>query len=97
MVNCSLKVGDQTLTPQEITEMFGRPFMGGWSAKGSWRPANPQKRAAAAQAFLQNSEPVILGADYTVPGETTWDNLRAAITAAHNYRLMFVLKNGRRT
>ena len=33
VVNCSLKLGDRTLRPTEAAELFGRPFMGGWSGK----------------------------------------------------------------
>ena len=34
IVNCSLEVGDRTLTPREAASLFGRPFMGGMQRKG---------------------------------------------------------------
>ncbi len=34
VVNSSLKMGDQILTPKEVSQMFGRPFMGGMERKG---------------------------------------------------------------
>jgi len=87
VVNCSLHVGERTLTPQEISAMFGRPFMGGLERKGILATGTPEEAARAAHAALrQKSDRFILGADCTVPGETSWDNLRAAIAAAHNYR-----------
>lgn len=87
VVNCSLHVGERTLTPQEVSTMFGRPFMGGLERKGVLATGTPAEAAQAATAVLrQKSDRFILGADCTVPGETSWDNLRAAIAAAHNYR-----------
>lgn len=87
VVNCSLHVGDRTLTPQEVSTLFGRPFMGGLERKGILATGTPEEAAQAARAVLrQKSDRFILGADCTVPGETSWDNLRAAIAAAHNYR-----------
>ncbi len=87
VVNCSLHLGDQKLTPQEVTGMFGRPFMGGLERKGIIATGTPAEVAqAAADALRQSSDRFILGADCTVPWDTDWDNLRTAITTAHNYR-----------
>ena len=67
--------------------MFGRPFMGGLERKGIIATGTPAEVAqAAADALRQSSDRFILGADCTIPGDTDWDNLRAAITTAHNYR-----------
>jgi uroporphyrinogen decarboxylase len=86
-VNCSLHLGDQMLTPQEVSRMFGRPFMGGLERKGILATGTPAEAARAAAGTLrQRSDRFILGADCTVPGDTDWDNLRAAITTAHNAR-----------
>ncbi|MGC8781383.1 MAG: uroporphyrinogen decarboxylase family protein [Anaerolineae bacterium] len=87
VVNCSLHVGDRMLTPQEVSAMFGRPFMGGLERKGVLATGTPEDAARAAHAVLRHkSERFILGADCTVPGETSWDNLRSAIAAAHSHR-----------
>ena len=67
--------------------MFGRPFMGGLERKGTLATGTPDEVArAAADVLSQASDRFILGADCTVPGDTGWDNLRAAIATAHNYR-----------
>lgn len=87
VVNSSLHVGDRTLTPQEISTMFGRPFMGGLERKGIIATGTQQEVVQAATDVLRRkSERFILGADCTVPGGTAWDNLRAAIDTAHSYR-----------
>jgi uroporphyrinogen decarboxylase len=87
VVNCSLHLGDRRLTPREVSDMFGRPFMGGLERKGIIATGTPTEVAqAAADALRQSSDRFILGADCTIPGGANWANLRAAITAAHNCR-----------
>jgi len=84
VVNCSLHLGEELLTPQAISDLFGRPFMGGLERKGILATGTPAEVAQAANAALaQRSARFILGADCTVPGGTSWDNLRTAIAAAH--------------
>ena len=41
VVNSSLKLGDRTLSPKEISEMFGRPFMGGMDRQGAIADRQP--------------------------------------------------------
>jgi uroporphyrinogen decarboxylase len=87
VVNSSLKVGDQTLTPDQASQMFGRPFMGGMERKGVLATGNPQDiRQAATGVLAQAPERFILAADCTVPGDTPWENLKTAIDTAHRYR-----------
>ncbi len=87
VVNSSLRVGAQTLTPRQAAEFFGRPFMGGLDRQGEitgrWMP---DVRAAAEAALRQAPERFILGADCTVPSDTPWDNLKAAIDTAHQWQ-----------
>jgi uroporphyrinogen decarboxylase len=84
VVNCSLHLGDRMLTPQEVSEMFGRPFMGGLERQGIIATGTPEEVVRAAADLLHHaSDRFILGADCTVPGDTDWDNLRAAIATAH--------------
>ena len=84
VVNCNLEMENGVMTAQQIEAMFGRPFMGGMQRKGILATGTPEEARAAAQAFLREApERVILAADCTVPGSTSWDNLRAAIDAAH--------------
>jgi uroporphyrinogen decarboxylase len=87
VVNSSLKVGDQTLTPKDASKLFGRPFMGGMERKGVLATGNSEAiRQAATDVLAQTPERFILAADCTVPGETPWENLRTAIETAHQHR-----------
>jgi uroporphyrinogen decarboxylase len=87
VVNCSLKLGERTLTASEAAAMFGRPFMGGMERKGVIASGDAQAiRAAATQALAHAPERFILAADCTVPSDTPWENLRTAIDTAHQYR-----------
>jgi uroporphyrinogen decarboxylase len=84
VVNCSLEVGGKRMTPREASARFGRPFMGGLERKGVLATGAPAEVRRAAQAVLAGApERFILAADCTVPADTTWDNLKAAIDVAH--------------
>lgn len=84
IVNCSLAVGGLHMTPQAAAAFFGRPFMGGLERKGVLATGAPAEVRRAAQAVLAAAPArFILAADCTVPADTSWDNLKAAIDAAH--------------
>ncbi len=84
VVNCSLEVGGKGITPREASALFGRPFMGGLERKGVLATGAPAEVRRAAQVVLaQAPERFILAADCTVPADTSWDNLKAAIDVAH--------------
>jgi uroporphyrinogen decarboxylase len=84
VVNCSLHVGGRVMTPKEAAKMFGRPFMGGMERLGRLAKGTVDDvRQAARQVLEQAPERFILGADCTVPGDTSWDNLKAAVETAH--------------
>jgi len=86
VVNCSLKLDDRTLTPQEASAMFKRPYMGGLERKGTLATGQADQVVAETKALLaQAPERFMLGADCTVPGDSSWDNLKAAIDTAHTY------------
>ncbi|HLK59842.1 MAG TPA: uroporphyrinogen decarboxylase family protein, partial [Chthonomonadaceae bacterium] len=86
VVNASLHVGGRTLTPTEVSRLFGRPFMGGMDRMGLLAMGTEaQAREAARQALQEASGRFFLAADCTVPGSTPWENLRAAIDAAHQW------------
>ena len=86
VVNCPLTVGDTTLTPADAARLFGRPYMGGMERKGVLATGTPEQVRQAAEDVLRSApDRFILAADCTVPSETPWDNLKAAIDAAHNY------------
>lgn len=87
VVNCSLQVGSETLTGQEVSQMFGRPYMGGLDRKGVLATGTQAEvRQAAEDVLAKAPERFILAADCTVPNDTDWDNLKAAITTAHEYK-----------
>jgi uroporphyrinogen decarboxylase len=87
VVNSSLKVGDQTLTPSNASQLFGRPFMGGMERKGMLASGDLEAiRQAVTDVLAQAPEQFILAADCTVPSDTPWENLRTAIETAHQYR-----------
>lgn len=91
VVNCSLKLGDRTLLPKEVSQMFGRPFMGGLDRKGVLATGSPEEIRQAAEGVLAGApERFILAADCTVPSETPWEHLKTAIDTAHQYRIIGV-------
>jgi uroporphyrinogen decarboxylase len=84
VVNCSLQLGDQRLSGQQVSELFDRPFMGGIERLGTIATGSPQEAAALAEEALRNApERFILGADCTLPADVDWNNIKAAIAAAH--------------
>jgi uroporphyrinogen decarboxylase len=87
VVNSSLKLGDRILSPSDISQLFGRPFMGGMERKGVLAIGSSEEiRGTATEMLAQAPERFILAADCTVPGDTPWENLRTAIETAHQYR-----------
>jgi uroporphyrinogen decarboxylase len=87
VVNCSLKLGERTLSPKAVSRMFRRPFMGGMERKGVIATGNLDDILRAAESILADApERFILAADCTVPNDTPWDHLKIAIDAAHRQR-----------
>jgi uroporphyrinogen decarboxylase len=87
VVNCSLKLGEGQLTAKEISKMFGRPFMGGLDRKGTILSGKEDEIKRAVKQVLDTApEKFILGADCTIPSEVNWDNLKTAISTAHEYK-----------
>jgi len=87
VVNCSLKLEEAELTPKEVSSMFGRPFMGGLERKGTILSGKEAEiKRVVKQALDAAPDKFILGADCTIPSEVNWDNLKAAISTAHEYK-----------
>ena len=87
VVNTSLDLAGKEITAQEVARLFGRPFMGGMERLGTLSKGSPEQiRAAVNAAIAAAPERYILGADCTVPPQTSWDNLRLAIQTAHEAR-----------
>ena len=84
VVNSSLQVGDRTLSPRDLSQRFGRPFMGGMERKGVLATGNSEAiRQSTTEVLAQAPERFILAADCTVPTDTPWENLKLAIETAH--------------
>jgi uroporphyrinogen decarboxylase len=87
VVNCNLHVGEETWTPKQASEFFGRPFMGGLERKGVIVDGTPDEiRAEVRRVLAQGADRQILGADCTLPADVDWERIRTAIAAAHDYR-----------
>jgi uroporphyrinogen decarboxylase len=88
IVNCSLDLGTRKLTGQEVSQMFGRPFMGGLDRLGTiFSGSRDEIKNAVETECRQKSAKFLLGADCTVPSEVDWDNLKTAIEVAHGFEL----------
>ena len=84
VVNCSLSLGERSMTPQEAAAFFGRPWMGGLDRHGTIATGDHVAiRREVEELLAVAPERFILGADCTVPGDTQWDALRVAGDAAH--------------
>jgi uroporphyrinogen decarboxylase len=87
VVNASLDLTTGDISPREAAQLFGRPFMGGLNRKGVLAKGSQDEVVKEVHSVLaQSPDHFILGADCTVPSDTSWDNLRTAISTAHNYR-----------
>ena len=72
---------------KEAAKMFGRPFMGGLERKGTIATGSLKAiRKLAKDILAEAPERFMLAADCTVPSETPWNHLKAAIEVAHKYR-----------
>jgi uroporphyrinogen decarboxylase len=84
IVNSSLVFNGKKMTATELSKLFGRPFMGGIERVGAIATGTEADAREVARAALhEKSERYMLAADCTVPGDTPWENLRAAIEEAH--------------
>lgn len=87
VVNCSLTLGDRTLSPKDVSRMFGRPFMGGLDRKGVIATGSLDDIRQAAECVLAEApDRFILAADCTIPSSTPWEHVKTAIDTAHQYR-----------
>ena len=87
VVNCNPRVGAETLSAPAIAALFGRPFMGGLDRLGVIATGSEDAVARAVEEVVDNAPyKFMLGADCTLPNDVRWDNVRAAVAAAHRYR-----------
>ncbi len=86
VVNASLQVGAQSLSPGEIADLFGRPFMGGLDRHGIISSGNQQEIKDLVNSICQQAPSnFILGADCTLPSDINWENIKTAIETAHQF------------
>lgn len=84
VVSYPSEVGGRHVSPTDASRLFRRPVMGGMDRHGILAGGTPEAvRSAAAGVLAEAPERFILGADCTVPSDTSWDNLKAAIDTAH--------------
>ncbi len=87
VVNCNPLLTGRTLPWAEIARMFGRPCMGGMDRHGLVASAGSAEIAREVTRVLNAaSRPFILGADCTLPADSKWDSIRAAVDAAHTHK-----------
>jgi uroporphyrinogen decarboxylase len=88
VVNCNPQLKERRLPWAEISRMFGRPCMGGVDRHDPLWSGGPAEIGRVVTAALNEaSRPFMLGADCTLAAGVPWANIRAAIDAAHAYRL----------
>jgi uroporphyrinogen decarboxylase len=87
VVNCSLKLGARTMTPQEVSNMFGRPYMGGLDRHGVIVSGSTNEiKQEVENVLAQASDKFFLAADCTLPSDIDWNHIKTAIATAHAYR-----------
>ena len=87
IVNCNPQLTGRTVPWGEIARMFGRPCMGGMDRHGLMAKAGPAEiRREVNRVLGEAPRPFMLGADCTLPGDVAWENIRAAIDAAHDFK-----------
>ena len=88
VVNCNPQLTGSKLPWSEIARLFGRPCMGGMDRHGLIASGGQAEIGRAVTRVLSEaSRPFMLGADCTLPNDVKWDNIRAAIDAAHAYKV----------
>jgi uroporphyrinogen decarboxylase len=86
VVNTSLELADEKSSPLEVARLFGRPFMGGLNRLGVIAKGSQEDIRQVVEDVLRDApQRFILGADCTVPADTPWENLRLAISLAHQF------------
>ena len=87
IVNSSLKLEDKDISGVEISEMFGRPFMGGLDRHGIITSGTKSDIENAVKSTIMGApDDFILGADCTLPGDIDWEKIKIAIETAHNFQ-----------
>ncbi len=84
VVNCNTQLLSTRLSWDTITRMFKRPCMGGLDRHGIIVSGSEEAiTMAVAQVLDEACFPFVLAADCTLPNDIRWENIRAAVAAAH--------------
>ncbi len=84
VVNCNTKLTGRTMSTQEISKLFKRPYMGGLDRHGLLETGTVAQVGDEIRRVVKAApKQFILGADCTVAGNTDWNRLRQVIAAAH--------------
>lgn len=88
IINTSLELKTgRTITAKELYTLFNRPIMGGMKKNGIIASGTQDEvREEVNKVLSQAPEKFVLAASCTVPGNTDWDNIRAAVDTAHHYK-----------
>ena len=87
IVNCGLQAESRKMTGKEVSKMFNRPYMGGIDRKGIILSGSEDEIRHMVEEVLDSApEKFILGADCTLPSEVNWNNIKIAISKAHEYK-----------
>jgi len=88
VVNCNPQLTSGKLSWKDIARMFNRPYMGSMDRHGIIGSSTAEEVGkAATEALNAASAPFVLGADCTLPSDIQWDNIRAAVAAAHAFQV----------
>jgi uroporphyrinogen decarboxylase len=86
IVNCNPKLTSKSLAWSDVARMFNRPCMGGLDRHGIIASGGVEQIGTVVAETLRGaSSPFVLGADCTLPSDAKWDNIRAAVAAAHAF------------
>jgi len=85
IVNCSMKVGNEMLHPQDIYDQFKRPVFGGLEKRGAISTASASNlKSEVTDVFKNSPEGFVLGAECALLGDIDWKQIRLAVDLAHN-------------
>jgi len=86
VINFGKELDSKKISGKEVSRMFRRPFMGGMDRKGIIATGNDaQIKERVLEVLKEAPDKFILGADCTLPDDVNWDNIKTAISTAHEY------------
>jgi uroporphyrinogen decarboxylase len=87
VVNCGNEVGSKKLTPKDVSQMFGRPSMGGLDRNGTIVTGTDDEIKKSVEEVLESApDNYIFGANCTLPIDINWDRIKTAVSAAHAFK-----------